>query len=105
MEHETQATTYNQARLLDALLKHFQLRRDSELARRLDIPRSFICKARKGQRPIGPVIMLRMHEESGISIKKLRAIMGDRRKWFRGAYSLHGPGDRSNNHHARLGVR
>lgn len=97
MKQLAQANTYSQARLLDALLDHFHLERDSELARRLDMPRSFICRLRKGQSPVGAALLIRMHDESGISIKELRRLLGDRRKRFRGGYSIYSAEDRAEN--------
>lgn len=96
MKQPAQANTYSQARLLDALLNHFQLERDSELARRLDMPRSFICRLRKGRSPVGAALLIRMHDESGISIMELRRLLGDRRKRFRGGYSIYSVSNRGN---------
>lgn len=84
MEQGHQETPYSQGRLLNALLKHFGMRFDIQLACRLDIARSNLCRIRKGRSPIGAALLVRIHEESGISIKELRKILGDRRKKFRG---------------------
>ena len=86
---------YDQARLLDTLLAHFKLKRDSELAEKLSMSRPFISKLRHGQLPIGAAILIRIHEASDLSISELRHILGDRRKRFRGRYSLYNEDERA----------
>jgi hypothetical protein len=68
---------YNPAQLLDTLLHVLQLRNDAQLARALDLGPPSVSKVRKKRSPVTPEILLRMHEESNISIKELRAMMGD----------------------------
>lgn len=88
---------YSQARLLDALIDHLQLKRDSDLARTLGVSRTFICVLRQHKTPIGAAVLIRMHEASGMSIKELRRLLGDRRKRFRGGYSIYSAEDRAEN--------
>ena len=85
---------YNQARLLNALLAHFGYRRDSHLADKLGMSRPMICKLRKGTIPVGAALLIRMHEVSGLSIRALRVILGDRRKRFRGGYQTYSAKER-----------
>lgn len=80
---------YSQARLLDALLVHFGLRRDSHLAEKLGMPRPMICKLRKSKIPVGAAVLIRIHEISGLGIRELRTILGDRRRRFRGGYQTY----------------
>ena len=74
--------TYDPDHLLDTLLKHLDLKNDKALAARLDISAPVISKIRHRILPIGSTILIRMHEISDISIKELRALMGDHRARF-----------------------
>lgn len=97
MKHTDCERPYSPARLLDALLDHWQLKRDSELARTLDVSRSFVCCLRQHKTSVGAAVLIRMHEASGLSIKELRKILGDRRRRFRGGYSIYSAEDRAEN--------
>ena len=74
----------NPGALLDHLIKILPAKNDAGLARALDFASPVICKWRHGRLPVGATALIRMHEVSGIEIKDLRALMGDRRKHFRG---------------------
>jgi hypothetical protein len=77
---------YTPEALLNDLIKKFQLKNDAQLAAKLDVAAPVISKIRHHQLPVGPTMLLRMHEESCLSIKELRALMGD----FRPSFSCHG---------------
>ena len=77
-----ESVDYDPDALLDALLDRLQLKNDAALCRVLSVPPPVISKIRHRQIPIGAVLLLRMHEESGLSIKHLRLLMGDRREKF-----------------------
>lgn len=96
MDNRSPESHYDQARLLDALLAHFKLQRDAHLAEKLGMSRPMICKLRKGAIPVGAAILIRMHEISGLSIRTLRVILGDRRKRFRGGYQTYSAEQRIN---------
>lgn len=70
--------------LLDELTKRLSLKNDAALARALEFAPPVISKIRHGRLPVGAIALIRMHEVSGIEIKELRELMGDRRKHFRG---------------------
>jgi len=72
--------TYNPNRLLDELIERLNLKNDAALARALSIAPPVISKIRHGHLPVGPSVLIRMHEESGLSIRELRDLMGDRRQ-------------------------
>lgn len=67
--------TYDPTRLLDALIKKFDLKNDSALARLLEVHPTVISKIRNYHLPIGPTLWVSMHEVSGLSIAELRAWM------------------------------
>ena len=78
----SEQVTYNPDHLLDTLLKRLDLKSDKALAARLDISAPVISKIRHRILPVGSTILIRMHEISDISIKDLRALMGDHRARF-----------------------
>jgi hypothetical protein len=68
---------YDPSPLLDTLLHVLNLRNDAQLARALDLGPPSVSKVRLRRSPVTAEILLRMHEESNIPIKELRALMGD----------------------------
>jgi hypothetical protein len=83
----TETTEYNPDpnKLLNHLRAHLRLKSDAALAGRLQVAAPVLSKIRHGRLPVGATLLISMHEESDISIKDLRALMGDRRKHFRAA--------------------
>ncbi len=78
---ETQSpATYDPARLLDALREKLKLDNDAKLAKALAIPPSSVSRMRHRKIPVYPAILIRMHEESGYSIRELQKLVGDRRR-------------------------
>jgi hypothetical protein len=80
---ETQPAIYNPDNLLDTLIKHLQIKNDAALSRVLEVAPPVISKIRHRRLPVGASLLIRMHEVTGMSIKELRNLMGDRRKKFR----------------------
>jgi hypothetical protein len=78
-------TTYDPNRLLDALIGKLQLKNDAALARTLEVAPPVISKIRHLKLPVGASMLIRMHEETELSIRELRDLMGDRRSKFRQA--------------------
>ncbi|MES2264695.1 MAG: hypothetical protein V4724_39860 [Pseudomonadota bacterium] len=73
---------YTPNTLLDALLKHLNLKSDAELSRALEIDSPIISKVRHYRIPISSAVIIRMHEVTGMSIKELKSLLGNRRmKW------------------------
>lgn len=75
--------TYDPNRLLDSLIERMNLPSDAALARALDVTPPVISKMRHGRIPIGASMLIRMHEETGLKVRELRELMGDRRKRMR----------------------
>lgn len=88
MNQRTIYTHYNPARLLDALLQHLQLENDGALSRRLKVARQVIDDIRHGHMPVAASMLIWMQEATGISIRELRHLMGDRRATCRPAYAM-----------------
>jgi hypothetical protein len=70
---------YNPGRLLDTLAERLGAKNDAALSRALEVAPPVLSKIRHGRLPVGATILLRMHEASGIAIRELRDLMGDRR--------------------------
>jgi len=75
--------TYDPNRLLDTLLERLHLKNDAALSRALGVAPPVISKIRHGRLPIGASMLIRMHEETGLNIRELRDLMGDRRNRLR----------------------
>ncbi|MES2535961.1 MAG: helix-turn-helix transcriptional regulator [Pseudomonadota bacterium] len=75
----TAAEDYSPGKLLDTLITLAGLKSDAALARMLEVPASTISKIRTGRRPVGARLLIRMHDVSGLTINRLRDLMGDRR--------------------------
>jgi hypothetical protein len=89
-------------KLLNALIVQLGLRNDASLARTLEVGAPMISKLRHGKVPVGAGLLIRMMEVSGISIKELRALMGDRREKFVSQTSGTGRGKSQANQSAGL---
>jgi hypothetical protein len=61
--------------LLDALIETLTLENDAALAETLRVSAPVISKIRSGKLPVGPSILMRMHETSDIPIARLRALI------------------------------
>jgi len=68
--------------LLDTLLQKFKLRNDAELSHFLKVSASAISRLRSRQSPLTPGLLIRMHDATDMSIRELRALMGDCRPYF-----------------------
>lgn len=73
---------YDPNQLLDALIDRLALRNDASLSRVLEVAPPVISKLRHHRLPVGATMLIRMHEVSDLSIKELRAMMGDHRPKF-----------------------
>lgn len=78
-----QTMNYQPDNPLDALIPTLRLKNDADLARALGVAPSHISKLRIRHLAVGASKLIRMHELSGLSIRDLRFLMGDRRKQFR----------------------
>lgn len=73
---------YNPDQLLDVLRDHLKLKNDAALCRALEVAPPIVSKIRHRRIPVGAAMLIRMHEVSGLSIRDLRFLMGDRRDKF-----------------------
>lgn len=72
--------TYDPNRLLDNVIERMHLANDAALARALEVTPPVISKMRHRSIPIGASMLIRIHEETGLNVRELRELMGDRRK-------------------------
>jgi hypothetical protein len=82
-ENHNDDVKYEPNRLLNALLDQLHLKNDAALSRALEVAPPVISKIRHHRLPVGASLLIRMHEVSGLSIRDLRYLMGDRRDKFR----------------------
>jgi hypothetical protein len=59
------------------------LKNDAALSRMLEVAPPVISKIRHHRLPVGASLLIRMHEVTGMSIRDLRDLMGDRRTKYR----------------------
>jgi hypothetical protein len=78
----SEQATYDPNHLLDALIEKLQLKNDAALAHLLEVGPPVLSYIRHRRLPIGPMMLIRMHEVSGLSIRELRVLMGDHRDKF-----------------------
>lgn len=71
---------YDPETLLDTLMRLLGVRNDRQLAARLEVNPSLICKVRKRRLSVAPALLITMHEETDLSLRQLRALMGDYRE-------------------------
>jgi hypothetical protein len=69
------ASLSNPNRLLDTLLLKLQIRNNAALSRLLDVAAPVLSNIRHGRSSVGPSLLLRMHDVSGISIRELKALL------------------------------
>ena len=74
---------YEPNNLLNALLEVLQLKNDAALSRALEVAPPVISKVRHAKLPVSSSLLIRIHEVSGISVKELQGMMGDRRSKYR----------------------
>lgn len=83
MSTTTATETYNPNHLLDVLIGKLQLKNDAALSRMLEVAPPVISKIRHRRLPVGASMLIRMHEVTGMTIRDLRDLMGDRRTKYR----------------------
>lgn len=73
-------SSYDPNKLLDHLLHILNLKNDAALSRLLEVAPPVISKVRHRVLPVGPALLIRMHEVSDLNIRDLKDLMGDRRQ-------------------------
>lgn len=79
----SQLKSYDPNAMLDTILVKMQLRNDAALSRLLEIQAPVISKIRHHRMPVSGALLVRIHEATGLSVRTLQDLMGDRRHKFR----------------------
>lgn len=79
----SQPKPYDPNAMLDTILAKLQLRNDAALSRLLEIQAPVISKIRHHRMPVSGALLVRIHEATGLSVRTLQDLMGDRRSKFR----------------------
>lgn len=74
---------YDPNYLLDDIAHKLQLKNDAALARTLEVTAPMISKVRNFRLPVGASLLIRMHEVTGLRVRELQDMMGDRRTKYR----------------------
>jgi hypothetical protein len=75
IKRESPAANHGNARLLNAVIKILGLANDAALSRFLGVAPPVISKIRNNLLPVGPSVLIRMHEETGLSIRELKSYL------------------------------
>lgn len=70
---------YDPEHLLDTLQRVFSVRNDRQLAVKLDVHPSLLCKIRHRELDVPATLLIHLEEETNFSIRDLRRLMGDYR--------------------------
>ncbi|WP_432383535.1 hypothetical protein [Duganella sp. P38] len=88
-------TQYDPNYLLDNISLKLNLKNDAALARTLEVTAPMISKVRNFRMPVGASLLIRMHEVTGMPVRELQNLMGDRRNKFRLSGAQGRPGKQS----------
>ena len=77
------AQAYNPSNLLDVIRRLCHLRSDLAFSRAFDISTCYVSGIRRHRFAAGPGPLLRIHEDTGLPIRVLGDLMGDRRSRIR----------------------
>lgn len=72
---EAEPSSFVPNKLLDTLIERMQLKNDAELSRTLGVPPPVISQMRHRKLAVGATMLLRMHEESSLSIAELKELL------------------------------
>lgn len=82
MEHHPHEP-FDPNRLFDTLLQMLDLENDEALSHALHVEPYLIKRIRERQHPLDPSLLIRINEVTGINMRELRQMMGDRRTEYR----------------------
>ncbi|NYE58983.1 plasmid maintenance system antidote protein VapI [Duganella sp. 1224] len=76
-------THYDPNYLLDMISARLGLKNDAALARELEVAAPVVSKIRHLRLPVSGAMLIRIHEVTGMQLRELQDLMGDRRQKFR----------------------
>lgn len=74
---------YDPNRLFDTLRQRLGISGDKALSHKLNMALSVMAAIRQKRLPVGASLMMGVQEATGISIRELKHILGDRRRKYR----------------------
>lgn len=77
--NNTVNTQYDPNQMIDSVMSKLQLKNDAAVAETLKVARPIIAQVRKRSLPVGGYLLMRIGEVTGMSVRDLQALMGDRR--------------------------
>lgn len=83
MSENHKADLFDPNRLFDTLQQMLDLENDEALSHALHVAPYVIKRIREGQHPVDPSLLIRINEATGINMRDLRQMMGDRRTEYR----------------------
>lgn len=69
-------SNFDPNKAVDWMLKKLECKNDAALCRKLEIQPPVISKIRHKKLPIGDSLLIRLHEETGIGTKQIKAEIG-----------------------------
>jgi plasmid maintenance system antidote protein VapI len=72
---KSQSQKKSGALLLDKVMTILELRNDAALSRVLGVAAPVISKIRNDLAPVGPALLVRIHEETGLSVRELKSYL------------------------------
>ncbi|AMO94534.1 hypothetical protein CFter6_1837 [Collimonas fungivorans] len=69
-------TTNNPAHMLDVVISNQNLENDAALARVLKVAAPVISKVRNNVLPVGPTLLVKLHEATGMTTREIKALAG-----------------------------
>jgi hypothetical protein len=67
---------YDPNALFDVVMARRKLKNDAALAIELGVPAPTVSKIRSHAMPVGPTMLIRVHDVSGLSLNQIRAYLG-----------------------------
>jgi hypothetical protein len=64
------------AHMLDVVLQKYNLKNDAALCRAIEITPPTISKIRNGVQPLGFMLLVKLHEFTGMSTKEIKVLAG-----------------------------
>jgi len=77
MKNEMAPEVRNANDLFDMIIRDQGLKNDAALSKALEVSRPVISKIRSGRAPFTDIMLIVVHESTGMSIKELKAVLRD----------------------------
>lgn len=77
-DQERRALAAVQSALLDTIIKEHEIKNDARLALLLEVSPPVVSKIRNGWMPLGPSLLISLHEATGRDIRSMKRALGHR---------------------------